>query len=65
MGQTVQYLDFVGTPVFLRAALQVAMATMHFHITQTGLFLGTFFSHSGGPRVLLAPMNNCPGVQSR
>ena len=26
------------------------MATMYFQIAQTGLFMGKFFSHSGGPR---------------
>ena len=26
------------------------MATMHFHIAQTGLFMANLFSHSGGPR---------------
>ena len=29
---------------------RVAMVTMHFHIAQMSLCLGTFFSHSGGPR---------------
>ena len=43
-------IDFVNTPPFLRKALQVAMSTMHFHIAQTGLFMGIFFSHSGDPR---------------
>ena len=56
-------LDFVGTPFFLRAALQVAMATMHFHITQVGLFLGKDFLHSGGPREQFGTMKSCPGVQ--
>ena len=32
-------IDFVDTPPFLRSALRVAMATMHFHIAQTNLFL--------------------------
>ena len=32
-------MDFVGIPPFLRIALRVAMAAMHFHITETGLFL--------------------------
>ena len=37
-------IDFVVAPPFLRVALRVAMATMHFYIlAQTGLFLGTFF----------------------
>ena len=43
-------IEFVDTPPFLRLPLQVAMATMHFQIAQTGLFMGKFFSHSGGPR---------------
>ena len=43
-------IDFVGIPPFLRIALRVAMATMHFHIAQTGLFLGNVFSHSRDPR---------------
>ena len=30
-------IDFVVIPPFLRITLQVAMATMHFHIAQTGL----------------------------
>ena len=41
-------IDFVITSPFLRIALPVAMATMHFHKAQTdGEFL---FSHSGGPK---------------
>ena len=45
-------IDFVDTPPFLRKALhvQVAVATMHFHIAQTGLFMGKFMPNSGGPR---------------
>ena len=43
-------IDFVDTSPFLRIALQVAMTTMHFHIAQTGLFMGTLISHSGVPR---------------
>ena len=45
-------IDFVGAPPFLRIALRVAMATMHFYIlAKTGLFLGNIlFSHLGGPR---------------
>ena len=42
-------IDFVDTPPFMRIALQVAVASMHFHIAQTGLFMG-IFSHSGDPR---------------
>ena len=58
-------IDFVGTPPFLRMALRVAMVAMHFHTALTGLFLGTFFSHSGVPGNNLVPMINCPGVQVR
>ena len=44
-------IAFVGTSPFLRISLRVAMATMHFYIAQTGLFLGNIlFSHLGGPR---------------
>ena len=52
-------IDFVNTPPFLRIVLQVALATMHFRIAQTGLFVGFFFSHSGVgvPGCNLAP--NC------
>ena len=42
-------IDFVNTPPFLRIALQVAMATMHLHIAQTGLWVNVF-TNSGGPR---------------
>ena len=36
-------IDFVDTSPFLRIALKVAMATMHFHIAQTNLFLEELF----------------------
>ena len=36
-------IDFVGTPLFLKIALRVAMVTMHFHIVKTGLFLGNIY----------------------
>ena len=53
-------IDFEGTPPFLRIALRVAMATMHYHIVQTGLFLGALFLHTLGIlRNNLAPMRNC------
>ena len=42
-------IDFVDSPLFLRIALQVAMATMHLHIAQTGLFMEIFL-YSGCPR---------------
>ena len=42
-------IDVVGTSQSLRKALWVAMATMHFHIAQTGLFMGnSFFRDSQG-----------------
>ena len=40
-------IDFADTSPFLRIALQVVMATMHFHIAQTGLFMGIFFAFKG------------------
>ena len=43
-------INFVRTPPFLRIALLVVMATMHFHIAQTGLFLGNIFMDLGGSR---------------
>ena len=43
-------IDFVDIPSFLRIALQVAMATMHFHRAQTGLFMGNYFFAFKGPR---------------
>ena len=60
-------IDFVDTPPFLRIALRVAMATMHFHIAQTNLFLEEqFFYIQGIPGNNVAPMKNCPGwVQNR
>ena len=60
--------NFVGTSPFLGSALRVAMVTMHFHIAQTGLFLGNIvFRILGIPVNKLAPMKNCPveGVQGR
>ena len=66
ISSTYNNLDFVGTPLFLRAALQVSMATMHFNITQIGLFLGKdLFCIQVVPGNNLAPMKNCPGVQGR
>ena len=37
--------EFVGTVPFLKIALGFDMKTMHFHIAQTGLFLGQFGTH--------------------
>ena len=51
-------IDFVGAPPFLRIALRVTIATMHFHIF--GLFSRTFFRIKGVPGNNLAPMKNCP-----
>ena len=52
---------FVGTLPFLRIALRVAMATMHFHIAQTGLFFGEHFGRIQWiPGNNLAPMKYCP-----
>ena len=42
-------INYVDTPPFLRIVLQVAMATMHFHIAKPVSLWG-IFSHSGGPR---------------
>ena len=54
-------IDSVCTPSFLRIALLVVMATMHFHIEPEQVyFLETFFMHLGGSRNNLAPMKNCP-----
>ena len=60
-------IDFVDTPPFLRIALRVAMATMHFHIAQTNLFLEEqFFRIYGIPGNNVATMKNCTGwVQNR
>ena len=40
----------------------VAMVTMHFHIAQMSLCLGTFFCHPGGPGNNLSPIKNCHGA---
>ena len=37
--------EFVGKVPFVRIALGFHMTTMHFHIAQTGLFLGQFGTH--------------------
>ena len=41
-------------------ALQVAMATMHFHKAQTCVSLKNIFSYLGVPGSNLAPARNCP-----
>ena len=53
-------IDFVGTPTFLRFALQVAMALMHFHKVQTYVSFMNFFSYVGVPRSKLALVRSCP-----
>ena len=53
-------IDYVGTPLFFRLVLLVAMATMHFHKVQTCVSLRTFFRILGRPRSILARVRNCP-----
>ena len=53
-------IGFVDTSPFLRIALQIAMAIMHFHIAQTGLFMGNFFRIQGVPGNNFATIQNCP-----
>ena len=53
-------------PILENIALQVTMATMHFHRAQTGLFMGKlFFSIQGVQGINLAPVQNCLWVQGR
>ena len=52
-------IDLVGIPPFLRIALRVAMATMHFHIAQTGFYNNIIYRIKGVPGNNLAPMRNC------
>ena len=54
-------IEFVGTTPFLRFALQVAMATMHFHKAQTCVSFKNIFCHiKGVPRSNFAPVRNSP-----
>ena len=53
-------IDFVNTPPFLRIALQVAMATIHFHIAQTGFLWGFFFAFKGSQETIWPTIQNCP-----
>ena len=54
-------IDFIGISPFLRIALRVAMATVHFQIAKTGLFLGTLlFGIKGVLGNNLASMRNYP-----
>ena len=58
--------EFVGTVPFLRIALGFDMKTMHFHITQTGLFFRTIcFCIYGVAIKNFTPMKNCSGMQGR
>ena len=53
-------IDFVGTPPYLKFALPVAMATMHFHKVQTCVsFKNIFFILKGVLRSNLAPIRKC------
>ena len=55
-GPLVRYTPYLGS------AQWVAMETMHFHIAQTNIFLGTnFFCIWGVPMNTMTPMKNCPG----
>ena len=55
-------IGLLATLPFSRITLRVAMETMHFHTTKTGLvFYENFISHSGVPINNLASMRNCPG----
>ena len=55
-------IDFIGISQLLRIALQVAIATMHFHIVQTGLcFRNIVFCFKGVPGNNLAPIRYSPG----
>ena len=40
-------INLVGRSPSLRKLSWVAMASMHFHIAKTGLFMGIFFSFRG------------------
>ena len=45
--------EFVGAVLFLRIALGFDMKTMHFHIAQTGLFLGQLVFAFRGSRLTI------------
>ena len=53
-------IEFVGTTPFLRFALQVAMATMHFTKPKHVYLLRTFFIVFRGPKVQFGTLRNCP-----
>ena len=46
----IDIIEFVGTPPFLRFALQIAMATMHFHKAKTCVSFKNIFSYLAGPK---------------
>ena len=55
-------IDFVGIPKLLRIPSRVAMATMHFHIAQTDLFVRSIsFLHLRVQGSKMTPMKNCLG----
>ena len=57
---------FVNIPPFLRIVLQVAMATVYFHIAQTGLFMGNFFfAFRGSTETIWHQFKIVLGVQGR
>ena len=59
-------IDFVDTYPFLRIALLVAMATMHFHIAKTGLFMhNIFFAFRGSQGTIWHKFKIVLGVQGR
>ena len=54
-------IEFICIPYLLELRNWVAMVTMHFHIAQMSLCLGTLFLIQGGPGNNLASMKNCHG----
>ena len=59
-------IDFVDTPPFLRIALRVAMATMHFlHSPNKFIFEGTIFSHLWYPREQCGTNEKLPWVGAK
>ena len=51
---------FVGISPFSRVALQVAIATIHFHKVKTCASFRNIFSYLGGPKVHFDTRKNCP-----
>ena len=62
-------IDFVDTPPFLRFALQVTMATMHFNKALTCVSFRNIFSYLGVPRSNLgarkAKLDNIRSIDHR